>query len=163
MHHKILVVDDEIQVLSAMKTFLEMKGYITHTCSAPKEALERIQRERFNIALLDISMPDMDGITLLRKIKAIRPSLEVIMMTAHSTLCKAAACWDAGASDYIIKPFSSPEEILKVVELTSQRIRRWEEAGRKSIQSELEDALPAPSTGNGSESIWRPRSLDDVF
>jgi len=134
MAHRILVVDDEQEILAALDTHLSLIGYEVKTCDNPEEALNLISIEKFHIALLDINMPTMTGIELLRKIKQIKPTVQVIMITAYSTLEKAIDCWEAGASDYILKPFADLYAIGSIVNLTSERIRRWEDAAKKSIR-----------------------------
>jgi len=134
MAHRILVVDDKQEILAALDTHLSLIGYEVKTCDNPEEALNLISIEKFHIALLDINMPTMTGIELLRKIKQIKPTVQVIMITAYSTLEKAIDCWEAGASDYILKPFADLDAIGSIVNLTSERIRRWEDAAKKSIR-----------------------------
>jgi len=134
MAHRILIVDDEQEILAALDTHLSLIGYEVKTCDNPEEALNLISIEKFHIALLDINMPNMTGIELLRKIKSIKPTVQVIMITAYSTLEKAIDCWEAGASDYILKPFADLDAIGSIVNLTSERIRRWEDAAKKSIR-----------------------------
>lgn len=135
MKHRVLVVDDEQEVRSALKTFLDLQGYSVDSCGTPLNAFGRVLEESYDIVLLDINMPEMDGITLLKKIKARRPAIQVVMITAYSTLQKAIECWDAGAADYIIKPFTNMDEIMKIIRLASERIRRWELAEKRSASS----------------------------
>jgi two-component system response regulator HydG len=134
MAHKILVVDDEQEILAALDTHLSLIGYEIKTCDDPEEAFNLISIEKFHMVLLDINMPNMTGIELLKKIKSIKPTIQVIMITAYSTLEKAIDCWEAGASDYILKPFADLDAIGSIVNLTSERIRRWEDGAKKSIR-----------------------------
>ena len=134
MEHKILVVDDEQEILAALDTHLSLIGYEIKTCDDPEEAFNLISIEKFHMVLLDINMPNMTGIELLKKIKSIKPTVQVIMITAYSTLEKAIDCWEAGASDYILKPFADLDAIGSIVNLTSERIRRWEDGAKKSIR-----------------------------
>jgi DNA-binding NtrC family response regulator len=134
----ILVVDDEEEVLAALQTFLELHKFRVKTCRDPLKALELMRRGSFQLALLDINMPGMDGVALLGRIKALRPSTQAIMMTAFSTLGNVKACLDAGAADYIMKPFVRLDEILSIITLTCERIERWENAGSRGVESVLE-------------------------
>lgn len=134
MAHRILVVDDEQEILAALDTHLSLIGYEVKTCDDPEEAFNLVSIEKFHIVLLDINMPTMTGIELLKKIKSIKPTVQVIMITAYSTLEKAIDCWEAGASDYILKPFADLDAIGSIVNLTSERIKRWEDAAKKSIR-----------------------------
>lgn len=135
MDCRILIVDDEPEILSALDTHCALLGYETKTTNDPLEALELVQMEKFHIVLTDINMPKMNGIELLRKIKAVKPSVQVIMITAFSTMEKAIDCWESGAVDYILKPFSDLDEIGNIIRLNSDRIARWQEIARLSIRS----------------------------
>lgn len=134
MSHRILIVDDEEEILSALETCLELQGYQVSTCSDPLQALEWVAMEKFHIVLLDINMPKLTGIEVLRRIKHGACTVQVIMITAYSTLEKAIDCWEAGASDYILKPFADLEEIGSIVRLTSERISRWEDVAKRALR-----------------------------
>jgi DNA-binding NtrC family response regulator len=135
MSHRILIVDDESDILSALETHCSLMGYETQTTNDSLEALERVQIEKFHIVLSDINMPKMNGVELLHKIKVIKPSIQVVMITAYTTMEKAIDCWEGGAADYILKPFSDLEQIGEIIDLTSQRISRWEDIAKKSIHA----------------------------
>ncbi len=144
MKHKVLVVDDEAEISSALGMFLDLQGYSVGVCGSPADALRRVREEKFDIVLLDINMPEMDGITLLKKIKAQRPAVQVVMITAYSTLQKAIECWDAGAADYIMKPFTEMDEIMDIIRLASERINRWRLVERRSRSCTSYDGNPNP-------------------
>jgi DNA-binding NtrC family response regulator len=135
MVFKIIIVDDEDQILRALETFFALRGYEVVTCADPEEALERVRMERFHVALLDINMPQMTGIELLRRIKETRPTVQVIMMTAYTTIEKAIECVEHGASDYLLKPFQDLEELAEIVRLAGDRVRRWEIVARESMRN----------------------------
>lgn len=135
MTFKIIIVDDEEQILSALSTFFSLRGYEVVTSSDPEDAIERIRMEKFHVALLDINMPHLNGIELLKLIKEARPTVQVIMMTAYTTIEKAIECVEHGASDYLLKPFSELEEMSEIVKLACERVRRWEVVARESIRN----------------------------
>ncbi len=137
---RVMVVDDEEEILVAIETFLRLHGYQVETFADPRQALARVRRESFHVILLDINMPLLDGISLLHTIKALRPGAQVVMMTAYSTLEKVRACVEAGAVDYIMKPFVDLQETLNILRLSCERVERWESAGSRSIDALL--ALP---------------------
>jgi putative nucleotidyltransferase with HDIG domain len=112
---KILVMDDEIQIRDWLALRLGQQGYNVITASNGNEGIARIRREEFDIAILDIMMPEMDGITALGHIKKINPEIEVIMVTGFGTMETVVESIRRGACDYIRKPFNI-EEILVVVE-----------------------------------------------
>ncbi len=135
MSHRILIVDDEEDILSALDTHCTLLGYETKTTSDPLKAIDMIELGKFHIVLSDINMPKMDGIELLRRIKETKPTVQVIMITAYTTMEKAIDCWDSGAADYILKPFSDLEQIGNIIKLTSERIRRWEDIAHSSLKA----------------------------
>lgn len=131
--HRVLIVDDEEEILFALSTHLQLQGYQVDTSADPVEALKRISFEKFEMVISDINMPKMTGIELLRSIKVHDNTIQVIIITAYSTLDKAIDCWETGASDYILKPFADLDEIATIVRLTSERIRRWEDVARRAL------------------------------
>jgi len=101
---RILVVDDEVEVCNALKDFLAQKGYEVHTAQDGRNAIKKVREVCPHIVLLDIIMPGMGGIHVLKQVKKIDPSIGVIMVTAvddHETALKTL---DLGAFDYITKP-----------------------------------------------------------
>jgi DNA-binding NtrC family response regulator len=132
---RILIVDDEEHILQALETFFNLRGYEVTTCDNPVRALERMAQERFHVALLDINMPEMSGIELLKRIKDARPTVQVIMMTAYTTIEKAIECVEYGASDYLLKPFQNLEELADIVKASGERVRRWEIVAKESMRN----------------------------
>jgi DNA-binding NtrC family response regulator len=135
MAYKIIIVDDEEQILKALETFFGVRGYEVVTCAEPELALERIGMEKFHVALLDINMPQMTGIEMLRRIKDSRPTVQVVMMTAYTTIEKAIECVEGGASDYLLKPFHDLDELANIVHMAAERVRRWEVVARESLRN----------------------------
>jgi len=111
---RILVLDDEPIVCDMVAEVLSNGGFSCEKAHTASEALDRLSSESFDCLVSDIRMPGMDGIELLKKARAIDPDLEVILMTGLVDANSAIAALKAGASDYIVKPFSV-EEILHCV------------------------------------------------
>ena len=111
---KILVIDDEVVVRISCKRTLSGKGYEVKTVSNGKEGIEILEKEPFKLVLLDLKMPDMDGIEVLQKIKASWPETNVIMITGYSTVDSAIKSLKLGAFNYIEKPFT-PETLIEAV------------------------------------------------
>lgn len=107
MIKKILIVDDEETIVVAAKTALEVYGYEVETASSGFESLEKL--ENIDIVLLDIKMPEMNGIETLKEIKKRKPKLPVIMITAYATVDTAIEAMKCGAADYVRKPFNVDE------------------------------------------------------
>ncbi len=110
----ILIVDDEQNVSQLLKKVLSKQGYITYAASSASEALGIIHAHPINIVITDIKMPDMNGIELLKAIKALDTSIAVILITAFATLETAVEALKMGARDYIIKPFNLEEIYLSI-------------------------------------------------
>ena len=101
---KILVVDDEPEVCELLQADLSEQSYEVITSSSGKEALKKIKQERPQVMLLDIRMPEMNGIDVLKEAKRRDPALAVIMLTAVHDQEIARAAMAAGAADYVTKP-----------------------------------------------------------
>jgi two-component system, NtrC family, response regulator AtoC len=111
---RILIADDEANMRWALDKALSKAGYEVVTAENGPTALESIRSERPDLVLLDLKMPKMDGIEVLREIKAIVPDILVIMMTAHGSTPTAVEAMKLGAYDFIIKPFDIEELLLTV-------------------------------------------------
>ena len=105
MGKKILVIDDEAEVCSLLETFLKKQGYSPISTTSAVEGLEKLKVEKPAAVLLDIRMPDMDGIEVMRRIRTINKDIPIIMATAVVDKKVAQDASDLGATDYIIKPF----------------------------------------------------------
>ena len=103
---KLLVVDDEIEICEFLKSFFEERDFHVETALSGTQALEVLQRTQPQVVLLDVHMPGMDGMSVLRKIKAQHPSVKVIMVTALETQEKIEEAMRLGADNYITKPLS---------------------------------------------------------
>ena len=102
---KILVVDDHNGVLESFKEILKIKDYEVFCFPAGKDALESMKTTKYDFAFVDIKMPEMDGIEVLKKIKEIDPTVEVIMVTAYASEESFANAITLGAMEYLRKPF----------------------------------------------------------
>ncbi len=110
----VLIVDDEMIMRDSLKEWLELDGFSVRTAESGVQALEMVAEKRPDVAVVDIKMPGMDGITLLRKIKELDGSIPVVMITAHATVENAVQSMKDGAYDYIMKPFP-PEKLSNVL------------------------------------------------
>ncbi|MGC8739146.1 MAG: diguanylate cyclase [Candidatus Hydrogenedens sp.] len=106
---KILVVDDDTTILELIQTFLKDLNYNCISTTSPKEALSKISKEPFSLALVDYLMPEMDGLHFLKKAKEQHSDLEIIMMTGLQDVKNAIEALRLGAYDYILKPFQLEE------------------------------------------------------
>ncbi len=106
---KILIVDDEPLIRLSLTEWLKEENYLTLAAEDGPSALAAVQREPWDIMLLDLKMPGMDGIEVLREVKKIAPETTVIMMTAYASVASSVQAMKEGAYDYIVKPFDVQE------------------------------------------------------
>lgn len=111
-----MVVDDEREICTFFTYLLRKKGYEVTAVQSGRKALELITRESFHLALLDLKMPDLDGLTLLKEIKQRNSLCQVIIMTGYSTVKSAIAAMQLGALDYIEKPFDDIRELENLID-----------------------------------------------
>jgi two-component system KDP operon response regulator KdpE len=110
---RILVVDDEPQIRRVMKSALTAEGYEVHDARTGEEALDELRNDRYDLVLLDMNMPGMDGLETCRTIRA-SSEIAVIMLTVRRAEEDKIAALDAGADDYVTKPFSMPELLARI-------------------------------------------------
>lgn len=122
---RILIVDDEESIRKVLATILEEEGYVTEIVKNGKEAIEKSEAEFYNLALIDIRLPDMEGTKLLSAIGKTTPKMVKIIMTGYPSLQNAVEAVNKGADAYILKPFKI-EDVLKMIkeELKKQRMAR---------------------------------------
>jgi len=109
----ILIVDDEPQLRRVIRTALVAKGYEVSEARSSVEAMERIRAAKYDLALLDINMPEMTGIEICREIRK-NSEMPIIMLTVRNTESDKVAALDAGADDYITKPFGARELLARI-------------------------------------------------
>jgi len=152
---RILIVDDEPNMCRSLQIALSEDGrYEVTTTVSPNQALELL-RGRVDLLLADLSMPEMDGLTLLRAAKELSPDTQVVLMTAYSTVESAVDAMKAGAFEYLIKPFSNDEVHLVVA--SALRMRRLERENRE-LRARVRDEALAGLLGD-SEPMRRVRRL----
>ena len=101
----VLIVDDEPSILEVLEQFLSQRGYRVATAATVEEALRRIGAERFDVALIDLKLPDRTGLELLEPASRANPHMTCIIMTAFASLESTIEALRLDAFDYIVKPF----------------------------------------------------------
>lgn len=141
----ILIVDDTESILETLSTILEEKGYRTDTAKNGKEAIEKSKTNFYNMALLDIKLPDMEGTELLTTIHENLPKMVKIMITGYPSLENAVKALNLGADAYIIKPVK-PEKMLALIEeklktqraagkMTEEKVTEWIKTRVRKIEN----------------------------
>ena len=111
----VLIVDDEKNIRTTLARALEGIGLAAETAATAEEAVEKLSAAPFALMLLDLWLPEVDGLELLRRAREMRPETRVVVVTAHGTVEAAVRALKLGAVDFVQKPFS-PEEIRDVVQ-----------------------------------------------
>ncbi len=132
----VLIVDDERNIQVTVGRALSMEGYSTETASGGREALEKIAALPVELVVMDVRMPDLDGLSVLRTARETRPDLPVVIMSGHGTFDTVREAFKLGAADYLEKPVEKDKLLLAVrnaltrrsLELENAELRR--EAGR---------------------------------
>ena len=128
--YNILICDDQVDIVNALKIYLAPEGYNLLTAYTGKQALEIVQREDVHLILLDVMMPEMDGITATSKIREIS-NVPIILLTAKSEIQDKVLGLNVGADDYITKPFVPAEVLARV----RSHLRRYSQLGSRSEES----------------------------
>lgn len=131
----ILVVDDEPLVCDFLREALSLKGFEVIVVRSGRKALNILKRNNIAAVIADVKMPDMSGLTLLKKIRESSPSVPVVMITAYGTVNGAVDMMRRGATDYITKPFS-PTRLYETIEKLMGNRRDWGELSRKIITAD---------------------------
>lgn len=114
--YSIAIVDDEMEILNLLSRFLSRNpSFSVSTYSNPLSALSSLETNKFDVVLLDIMMPQMNGLEVLEKMKTKNQNQKVIMMTAYSTLDKVLKSHKEGATNYVMKPFDSLQNLEKKI------------------------------------------------
>jgi DNA-binding NtrC family response regulator len=132
---QILIVDDDPAICEYMRTLLEKDGFIVSTLSDPTLVEQEVRQNSYHVIILDLMMPKLDGIEVLRRIRAIDSDIAVVIFTAHPNLDSAVASMKLDAIDYIKKPFNVDEfrEVLARVMKKKGLARTPEEQLHKII------------------------------
>ncbi|MEO3978454.1 response regulator transcription factor [Streptomyces sp. CAU 1734] len=132
---RILIVDDEPAVRDALRRSLAFEGYATETAVDGADALAKAEAYRPELIVLDIQMPRMDGLTAARRIRSTGSTVPILMLTARDTVGDRVTGLDAGADDYLVKPFELDELFARIRAL----LRRSSYAGRAEAPGAADD------------------------
>ncbi len=134
---KIILIDDDEELLELLRDYLEENSIEVKTALSGEEGLGMIEKEKFDLIILDVMMPGMGGLETLKRINSDYPGLPVIMLTAKSEEIDRVVGLELGADDYIVKPFSSRELLARI-----KAIKRREEKFKGKSEALPEDSLP---------------------
>ena len=127
---RIIVVDDDESIRKTMKAILEDEGYIVDLAESGKEAIQKTNDQTYNLALLDIRLPDMEGIELLKSMKESIPRTRKIMVTGYPSMQNAIGALNKNADAYLVKPV----DVEKLLDTVKEQLRLQEEEKKFSEQ-----------------------------
>jgi DNA-binding NtrC family response regulator len=136
---KVLLVDDEPHFVKLLAERLEGRGCNVETAGGGPEAIDKVKGEPYDAIILDLLMPDMDGLETLKQLKEINPDLQVILLTGHGTIDKGVEAMKLGAMDFVEKPADFKELLEKIKKAKDQRMllveKRHEERIKELMKS----------------------------
>jgi len=152
MKAKILIIEDEPTMRIGMEHLLTASGYHIKSCKDGREGISTIERESFDLVITDMRLPGYDGLSILRRVKALSPSTGVIIITAYAEVKTAVQAIKDGAFDYLSKPFSN-DELLILIErflrfrnLETELSRLKDTAGKEKVFERLVGVSPSMKT-----------------
>ncbi len=122
MEAKVLLVDDEKDFLESMSERMRLRGMDVTTASSAKEALAKSESGVFDAVILDYQLPEMDGLAVLKKIKAKHPETQIILLTGHASLKGSVEAIKGGASDYLEKPTDMQALATKIKQAKAEKM-----------------------------------------
>ncbi|MBD3316633.1 MAG: response regulator [Chitinivibrionales bacterium] len=125
MDSAVFIIDDEEIICKSLEAVFRRHGIETMYETNPLEALRRYELRNYNVVLVDVLMPQMKGSEVIARLKRMNPMCNIIVMTAFSNMTHVIECVEAGAADYITKPFSDVELLMHVVGCALERVSRW--------------------------------------
>ena len=140
MKTRVLLVDDEKEFVELMTERLTMRDYDVTSCFSGEDALDTVKGYNFDVVILDVMMPGIDGIKTLREIKGMKPLTEVILLTGHAAVDTAIEGMKLGAYDYLEKPCQT-EDLLSKIDKAYERKAEHEERIRAA---KVADVLSSP-------------------
>ncbi|MDX6476902.1 MAG: two-component system, OmpR family, response regulator MprA [Gaiellaceae bacterium] len=176
----ILVVDDDAPIRRMLDRTLSAEGYAVETAADGGEALAAVERSTPDLVVLDVGMPGVDGLAVSRRLRAKGLAVPVLMLTARDSVPDRVAGLDAGADDYLVKPFAteellarvrallrrgkSPEELLAFGDLTLDPATRAAQRGERALRlSEREADLLALLLRNARRVVTREQAIAEIW
>lgn len=150
--YSILIIDDEPNLRRSLGLILQRAGYVITTASNAAEAIQLLRAGAYDLAFLDIKLPDQNGIQLLPQIRELYPEMPILILTAHATLDTAIEAVRLGARDYLLKPID-PESILSRV---AGILKEAKPKRRREITDQMQNLLAELQSMDGKEDASSP-------
>jgi DNA-binding NtrC family response regulator len=141
MAEKVLLVDDEKDFIDTLAERMRTRGMNVETTTSPKDAIKKTEQESFDVIVLDLMMPEMDGLKTMTALKEKNPDLQVILLTGHATVEKGIAAMKLGAVDFLEKPID--------LAVLSEKIKKAKAQKMILVEKKTEDKLRELLEGKG--------------
>jgi DNA-binding NtrC family response regulator len=140
MKTRVLIVDDEEKFSHALAERLRLRDYDVTTSQSGVDAVAQVKKYNYDVVVLDVLMPGMDGIETLREIKKIKPLTEVIMLTGHATVETAIEGMKLGAMDFLMKPCETEDLVTKIQKAHDRKAEQEE----RIREAKAQDIIASP-------------------
>ncbi|OGR16593.1 MAG: two-component system response regulator [Desulfobacterales bacterium GWB2_56_26] len=134
---KVLLVDDEADFLATLAERLEARGLKVSTAASGKDAVGKVDDQNFDLIILDLAMPGIDGLETLKRIKAKQPDAEIIMLSGQGSIKTSIEAMKLGADDFLEKPVKISELMAKISEAKDKRLLVLQSKSVKEIEKIL--------------------------
>jgi len=139
MSEKVLLVDDEGEFLEALSQRMTSRGMEVTTTTSAREAIKKVEEGSFDAVILDLMMPEMDGLEVLQTLKQKKPEIQVILLTGHGSVAKGIEAMKLGAMDFLEKPAEIKELTEKIKKAQAKKMILVEKRNEEKIQKILVD------------------------
>lgn len=148
---RLLIVDDEAHIRNGLGWSLRLNGYDVEEAASGSEALARLYHGAYDLMILDMNMPDLDGMEVMRRAHEHSPTLAIVVLTGHATLESAIAAVKANAADYLLKPVSMHDLAAVVAHALAVRAEQRQQQHVMDLVSQVVDALRKPEGAETAE------------
>ncbi|MCU0579372.1 MAG: response regulator [Desulfobacterota bacterium] len=139
MSEKVLLVDDEVDFLDTLSERMRARGMEVSTSSSGAEALKKVEQESYDVIILDLMMPGVDGLEALKILKEKKPELQVILLTGHASVEKGIEAMKLGAMDFLEKPADLSQLTDKIKKAQAKKMLIVEKQKEEKIKKILEE------------------------
>lgn len=158
---KILIVDDEAKIREVIKEYIEFSGYESDEAEDGKEAVEKCRDNNYDLIIMDIMMPKVDGITAIKEIKKFSDT-PILVLSARTEEYDRLFGFEVGADDYVAKPFS-PSEVVARIKAILSRINKQDKRDRFTYENLVIDFTGRTVSVNGERKSLTPKEFDLLF
>lgn len=158
---KILIVDDEAKIREVIKEYIEFSGYESDEAEDGKEAVEKCRDNNYDLIIMDIMMPKVDGITAIKEIKKFSDT-PILVLSARTEEYDRLLGFEVGADDYVAKPFS-PSEVVARIKAILSRINKQDKRDRFTYENLVIDFTGRTVSVNGERKSLTPKEYDLLF